>query len=148
MFGNLAQVSRIFCGLFVLVTSPRSQEYWAKFCGLVVLVTSPRSQEHTYIYIYIYYTSFVLGNPSQSFRIQRAESNPVLLLFNLLVSFVFFLFLLITTTDRTIWPGIMSPGENRVARGNRTQEKKGKFGKLWESCHLFYYLFILFLNGR
>jgi hypothetical protein len=70
------------------------------------------------------------------------------LLFNLLVSFVFFLFLLITTTDRTIWPGIISPGENRVARGNRTQEKKGKFGKLWESCHLFYYLFILFLNGR
>ncbi len=73
MFGNLTQVSRIlgkvcglvvlvtsprsqeywakFCGLVILVTSPRSQEYWAKFCGMVVLVTSPRSQEHIYIYI-------------------------------------------------------------------------------------------------
>jgi hypothetical protein len=63
--------------------------------------------------------------------------------FNLLVSFVFFLFWLITTTDRTMWPGIMSPGENRVARGNRTQEiRRVKFGKLWESCHLLYYLII------
>jgi hypothetical protein len=111
MFGNLTQVSRIF-----------GKVLWSGCFGNVTQVSRT----------YIYYPSFVLGNPNQSFRIQRAESNPVRLLFNLLVSFVFFLVLVNHHHHRQDHLARDNVARGKQSRPGKSNPRKKK-GKIWKT---------------
>jgi hypothetical protein len=73
-----------------------------------------------------------LGNPNQSSRIQRAESNPVLLPFNLLVSFVFFLVLVNHHHHRQDHLARDNVARGKQSRPGKSNPRKKK-GKIWKA---------------